>query len=73
MDAKIVTTKHGEFSLYPLLTEIGLCYTFNSRLVQIFSPNKTGISHQPLLYKINFFDIETEANLEHEGSNFDVS
>lgn len=79
MHAQIVTPQNRSYELRPILTEVGLCYTFNSRIADLFNPLKSisdarsGKNIQ--LYKLNFYDLETEGTLTYTytGSNFDVS
>lgn len=84
MNAQIVTPQNLSYELQPILTEVGLCYTFNSRVAHLFNPITTIPSakrvdagrHKKIdLYKINFYDAETEGTLTYTytGSNFDVS
>lgn len=72
MNARIVTANNRSFEMHPILTEVGLCFTFNSELASIFNPTK--VQDHINLYKINFFDLETEGSLSYTytGSNFDV-
>lgn len=84
MNAQIVMPQNLSYELQPILTEVGLCYTFNSRVAHLFNPSVTIPSakrvdagrHKKIdLYKINFYDAETEGTLTYTytGSNFDVS
>lgn len=79
MNARIVTPQNESFEMHPILTEVGLCYTFNSRVGHLFNPVKDVSDARQQrdinLYKINFYDSETEATLmyTYTGSNFDVS
>lgn len=82
MYAQIVTPQNHSYELQPILTEVGLCFTFNSRVAHLFNPDTKTTKrvdrgrHKLIdLYKINFYDAETEGTLSYTytGSNFDVS
>ncbi|XP_063706863.1 pickpocket protein 28-like [Culicoides brevitarsis] len=77
MNAQIITPQNRSYELQPMLTEVGLCYVFNTRIGHLFNPTTTTrMSEESAtdqhLYKINFYDAETEGNLLYMGSNFDI-
>lgn len=65
--------ENATVKLSPVMTELGICYTFNSKLADVLSPKTRKVRPDILLHSINYFDLETEVLIEEMPTNFDVS